>query len=621
MLTFSVVITETATEFDDADYARRLATLISAPVSDIEITTPLPQPSFGLRVTATIYFLTVAESEVARTILARLTPAAMSMKLGVTIIRVEGSTVAITVRFAPSVPPPESSPTPLAPPPATASPSMPPAPSLTLIFLAPNHVSSHILSTKWAIQSVFASAFHLPSIWLHVTLTEDTVTNVKAGAGMKLFVMIIEITSAHLTMDLLVTMRRVIGDNERLAHLLSTAVPGATLVPTSIEPPPPPPLRPPSLPRAPPKHPPTPMMWIPGVGRAPYCDEKLCPIGFKCPAGSLSTVPDDQGTNRPVAACVKVARAAEGDTQNTSKSASENGDLASEEENITSDEEDWFGSWIVILAGIAAVALCCCAGCVVFALRQEKKRVVLKRLAHPEDMHDAEAKQKGGTIFVKRAQEGRLEVRKDGDRRSSKAERPLPDLSLTPQWFGNDVSPAARLRRDSDSFDPRLNPDLANPAERSTLTSPHAQQLTPRLDRLARSPYAQGSPSVPSGPGSDAASSHSASAPPQRWQSRLGPEASSLHQYPRQHPSSANMLREGMSQRGPSQERLVLQALSGGVSRQTGGGAMPPNLELPSRRLSSTPLAASSMQPHASVPRRNQPTQEHAGSSPGWDRL
>jgi hypothetical protein len=110
----------------------------------------------------------------------------------------------------------------------------------------------------------------------------------------------------------------------------------------------------------------------------------------------------------------------------------------------------------------------------------------------------------------------------------------------------------------------------------------------------------------------------------QQRQSRLGPEASSsLQDYARRVPSSANLPPEGFSQRGMSQERHVLQALArGGTSKTTDGGAMVPTLDVPTRRLSSTSLAASSLPPRTTIARRGQPTEEESvGSSPGWDRL
>jgi len=528
---------------------------------------------------------------------------------------------------------------------------MPPAPSLTLVFLAPSLVSSHLLATKRAIQSVFSQAFHLPSSWLDITLTEDAVSNVKTGAHQKLFVMIIEITSTHTTMELLATMRRVIGDDERLAHLLSTAVPGATLIPKSTDSPPPPPQHPPLLPLAPPSNRTIPVMTTADVGRELHCNDKLCLPGFKCPEGSVQPVAGEEGTVQSAAAasaCVRVVVPVAGlDAENTTKSASE--DLDSEGENITVDEETWFDKWIAVLACVAAVGLCCCAGCVLFVWRAEKKRLLTSRLKQAEGVYDGETERGGGPVLVgRRAQEGRLEVRKDGDRRSSKTERPLPrerplrDTDAPPgsssvrrsgqdigysrgsaDWLGDDAPMAARLaalrRWDSTPHDLWLNPGLADPAGRVSLLSTPAELLAPRQQRRMSAPYVQEFPSMhnnyPSASGSESA---------QRRQSRLGPEASSsLQDYARRVPSSANLPPEGFSQRGMSQERLVLQALTrGSTSKTTDGGAMVPVLDVPTRRLSSTSLAASSLPPRTTMARRRQPTEEESvGSSPGWDRL
>ena len=357
VLTFGVLLADERNAFDGSAYAQALAALLAVSTASVHITLPTPQPVSGLRVIATIDFLTAADAEAAEILLAGLSLPSLSSLLGVTVVRVVGRTVRITVRNAPSPPLPVSPPQPPSPPPAS------PAPSVTIRFSAPGHVADHIQAAVWALQTVFAQAFGVPSSWLEITLAEDTVTVAKVTTGQKLFVMVLEIAPAHSSIALFVRIRNMLGDEQRLANLLAAAVPGAVLVTSSVAPAPPPmPIVPSGL-------------GLPPATPTPRC--KVCPVGFKCPEGSLQPVPCEEGTKQPrqgAAECVKVSLVG---ASNTS-SGSSGGDDFEISSAITSADQAFVQSWLPLLLAVPAIVmvLCCVIVC---ALCVRRERLKLRR--------------------------------------------------------------------------------------------------------------------------------------------------------------------------------------------------------------------------------------------------
>lgn len=380
VLTFSGLLADDATEFDGAAFAQRLAAVFNmpgaglvVPASSIQVNIPLPLPAVGLRVAATIDFVPAEDAGAALTLLSRLTTPTLSMRLGVTIVRVEVLRVDLVVRNAPSPPPPASPPLP----PTSPSPSpSPPAPSVTVGFLAPRHVEDHVLATVRALQTVFAQAFAVPSSWLEITVAEDSSQSVKPATGQKLFLMAIELAPEHFSTELLVTIQGVISDEDRLADLLTTAVPGAALVSLSLISPAPPPM--PVAPAAPLGSAGDPLARPPATP-APLC--KLCPSGFKCPAGSRQPVPCEEGTEQPNAGateCVAVPLfPALGGSNATTVVKTGQKDELEGSSNAASDAENFFvAHWIPIVASLAIAVLCCLLACAMCAwhLRQEQWR-------------------------------------------------------------------------------------------------------------------------------------------------------------------------------------------------------------------------------------------------------
>ena len=221
VLSLTILLAADANTFDGSEYAGRVAGILNGGLdvqsSEVKINIPLPMPAYGLRVAAAIDFESPDNADVALKMLTRLSRAALSERLGVTIVRVEELTVDILVRAAPSPPPP---PAPLAP---TQAPP-PPAPTVSVFFFAPKHVSSHVLSNVHALETVFSVALDIPSSWLDIALAQDQTMDVKAPSGHELYAIVIEITPQHFSNELLATIRSMIGDEERLQQLLTDAV-------------------------------------------------------------------------------------------------------------------------------------------------------------------------------------------------------------------------------------------------------------------------------------------------------------------------------------------------------------------------------------------------------------
>ena len=359
VISFTAVLVGTAEEFDAAAYRQRLAEAVMLPEEKVLVQDPRPMANNWLHVTATMDLGSAAVADETLVLLTKRSRQAnptLSARLGVAIVRVERLAMDSIVRTAPS-PPPPISPSPPPAPPALPSPAAPPPPrSVEVSFLAPRAVGENTLATVRMLDAVFAQALGVPSSWLEIGLAESDSDDIKVDVSQILFVLSIELKAEHYTLELVARIRSILGDEERLKAILLDAVPGATLVASSIaSPAPPPPPLPPLLPVV--ASPPPPPASTP----AAVC--KRCPAGFMCPEGSVQPVPCAEGTEQPregEAECVVVSSTAADAVSNSSAAGNaEMGGLDSASEVNVGGTSLLFANWVPIVS-VSAVAVCFC---------------------------------------------------------------------------------------------------------------------------------------------------------------------------------------------------------------------------------------------------------------------
>ena len=295
----------------------------------------------GLRVTATTDF---ESSDAAADALRMLSVTSLTLtsRLGVSVVRVEVLAAQRVVRLAPAPPPPSAPPTPV------------------VSFLAPSRISEDqwSLTTVRSLETIFAQAFEVPPSWLDIGVAESDEGAV--GKSQAAFVMTIELKPERHSLARLATIRDVLGDEERLAHLLATAVPGATLVTSSLaslSPPRPAPLvLPPSA---------------PSVTAEPMCT--LCPAGFKCPEGSKQPVACEEGTEQPrvgEAECVAVSASVEAGATSVEPEEKDSLEASSNVQVVA----EFTTVWVPVIAGCSAAALLCLLGIALCAWRLARRR-------------------------------------------------------------------------------------------------------------------------------------------------------------------------------------------------------------------------------------------------------
>jgi len=285
---------------------------------------------------------------------------------------------------------------------------------VTVRFLAPSHVADHVLASVRALQTVFSQAFDVPSSWLDISMAEDTVTAAKAAVGQKLFVIVIEVAPAHYTSQLVAHIRQTLSDDTRLANLLAAAVPGASLVGSSIES-----SSPPGMPGSSVSPPPSTAVGLPPSTSAPHC--KLCPAGFKCPAGSVQPVPCEQGTQQPnmgASECVKVSQVLSLGASN----ATFDDDLDTEESAITTEQE-FVNNYLAIVIAVPAVLLVLC-------LLLTLGLCVWRRFKQQDNMKESSLREYSGkkNVNVLMHMEGEAPAPGDSDFRGEKKSKPRLEL-------------------------------------------------------------------------------------------------------------------------------------------------------------------------------------------------
>ena len=302
VVTFIAVVAADANEFGSEAYREKLSAIMRVPSGELQMHFGRAS-TMGLRVSANIDFENHNDAAEVLSVLTKRsqqTSPSLSDRLGVPVVRVEALSLDMLVRTAPSPPPPEAPPLPPQPP---TSPS-PTYRSVLVSFLAPSHVADNTLGTARYIETTFAQAFDVPPSWLEIVVSWDRDQGIleaqqKGQEDQAAFAMTIQLKPEYYDVALVGKIRAVVGDEERLGHLLATAVPGATLVASSIaSPAPPSPSTPPALPS-----PPSAL-----DGSEVLC--RLCPAGFHCPEGAVEPLPCEEGTEQPregKAQCVAVA--------------------------------------------------------------------------------------------------------------------------------------------------------------------------------------------------------------------------------------------------------------------------------------------------------------------------